>query len=88
VDRTIAQRDLRNDVASILREAQAGTRFTITVHGKPVARLVPLDAPAERRVDVDWATFMRIFETPVDKDFGADIDAGEPYIDWDNEPEW
>ncbi len=88
MERTIAQRDLRNDVAAILRDAEAGTRFTITVHGRPVARLLPLVASPPPRVDVDWATFMGIFETPVDGAFGADIDAGEASIDWDDEPEW
>ena len=88
MERTIAQRDLRNDVAAILREASAGTRFTITVRGTPVARLVPFEEAPARRVDVDWETFMRIFDTPVDLQFGADVDAGEPHIDWDNEPEW
>ena len=39
--RTIPQRELRNNVSAVLREAQAGTCFTITVRGRPVARLVP-----------------------------------------------
>lgn len=40
--RTIPQRELRNNVSAVLREAEAGTRFTITVRGRPVARLGPL----------------------------------------------
>ena len=85
MERTIAQRELRNDVAAVLREASQGTYFTITVRGAPVARLVPLDAPSGRQVDVDYATFLRIFDTPVDGQFLADIEAGEPYIDWSDE---
>ncbi len=44
--RTIPQRELRNDVSAVLREAQAGTCFTITVRGRPVARLVPFTESA------------------------------------------
>jgi len=38
---TIPQRELRNHVGEILRDAEAGTEFTITVRGRPVARLGP-----------------------------------------------
>ena len=38
---SIAQRELRNDSARILREVQEGREFVITVRGKPVARLSP-----------------------------------------------
>ncbi len=50
--RTIPQRELRNDVARVLREAEAGTEFVVTVRGRPVARLGPpreADEPAVRR---------------------------------------
>jgi prevent-host-death family protein len=40
--KTIPQRVLRNQSASVLREAEAGEEFTITVDGRPVARLGPL----------------------------------------------
>ena len=39
--RTIPQRELRNNISAVLREAQAGTQFVITVRGRPVARLGP-----------------------------------------------
>ena len=41
----IAQRELRNDVAAILRRVAAGESFTVTVRGEPVAELVPIRAP-------------------------------------------
>ena len=60
--RTIPQRELRNDIAGILREAEAGTEFTVTVRGRPVAKLGPLDeAPGPRRY-VDRETLRRFFE--------------------------
>jgi prevent-host-death family protein len=39
--KTIAQRDLRNQSGEILRQAEAGQQFTITVDGRPIAMLVP-----------------------------------------------
>jgi len=38
---TIPQKELRDNVADVLRRAQAGERFTITVAGRPVAGLGP-----------------------------------------------
>lgn len=38
----IASRDLRNDTAGVLRRVQSGDELTVTVRGKPVARLVPV----------------------------------------------
>ena len=39
---TIAQRDLRNRSGEILREAERGTSFVVTVDGRPVAQLGPI----------------------------------------------
>jgi prevent-host-death family protein len=39
--KTIAQRELRNQSGEILRQAEAGQQFTITVDGRPVAVLGP-----------------------------------------------
>lgn len=38
----VPSRDLRNDTAGVLRRVQDGDDITITVSGRPVARLVPL----------------------------------------------
>lgn len=40
---SIPARELRNDVSAVLRRVEAGERLTITVSGRPVADLVPLD---------------------------------------------
>lgn len=42
MDRTISQRELRNDTAAVLREVQAGKSFILTRNGTPVAELRPL----------------------------------------------
>jgi prevent-host-death family protein len=39
--RKIAQRELRNHSGEILREAEGGEQFLITVEGRPVALLSP-----------------------------------------------
>jgi prevent-host-death family protein len=38
---TIKQAELRNNNAEIMRRVAAGESFTVTVHGQPVADLVP-----------------------------------------------
>lgn len=49
---TVPQKELRNNVAEVLRRAEAGEDLTITVSGRPVAHLGPLErdawVPAER----------------------------------------
>lgn len=37
----VGVRDLRNDTARVLDAVQAGDRVTLTVHGEPVADIVP-----------------------------------------------
>jgi len=39
---TIPQGQLRNNIAAVLRRAERGERFTVTVAGRPVAELGPL----------------------------------------------
>jgi prevent-host-death family protein len=53
----IPQRELRNDISSVLRRAENGESFTITVNGRPVAELGPLrqnDSPPAS-LDDRWA---------------------------------
>lgn len=38
----VPQRELRNNTAGLLRRVDAGERLRITVHGHPVAELVPV----------------------------------------------
>ncbi|MBO9532380.1 MAG: type II toxin-antitoxin system prevent-host-death family antitoxin [Solirubrobacteraceae bacterium] len=44
---SIPQRELRNDVAGVLRRAEAGERLVVTVSGRPVAELGPIRARRE-----------------------------------------
>lgn len=49
--RTISQRELRNDNATVVRGVEAGESYTITRRGVPVARLVPVNDGADLRCD-------------------------------------
>lgn len=42
-------RDLRNDTARVIAAVEAGTPVTLTVHGRPVADIVPRQERRERR---------------------------------------
>jgi prevent-host-death family protein len=44
-------RELRNNVAAVLRRAGAGERIVVTVDGVPAAQIGPLEAPAATTVD-------------------------------------
>jgi prevent-host-death family protein len=79
-DRVIPQRELRNNVGDVLRAAEAGEVFTITVRGRPVARLGPMSGD-EPRVDVDRATIRRLLAEPVDAELAADLDSVEEPLD-------
>jgi prevent-host-death family protein len=80
-ERTIPQRELRNNVSAVLSAAEAGESFTVTVRGRAVARVVPLGDADQRRVDVDRATIRRILSLPVDEGFASDVDAAEAPVD-------
>jgi len=68
---TIAQRELRNNVSDVLRRAQSGERFTITVAGRPVAELGPATGP-DRSASI--AELQQILtSTPVDARWAEDL---------------
>jgi prevent-host-death family protein len=67
--RTIPQRELRNNSARVLREAEAGEVFTITVDGRPVATL----GPYRRREWVPAAAIREILATPTDETLIAEL---------------
>jgi prevent-host-death family protein len=68
---TIPQRELRNNVSEILRRAEQGERFTITVSGRPVAELGP---PASEGRGVTVPELWRLLaENPADPDWAEDL---------------
>ena len=48
---TVGVRELRNQVAALVRRAGAGDRVVITVDGRPVAQLSPLDPIGAPQID-------------------------------------
>ena len=60
--KTIPQRSLRNESGEVLRQAEAGERFVITVNGRPVALL----GPYERRQWVAAESVRELLATPTD----------------------
>lgn len=71
---TIPQRTLRNESGEILRRAEAGERFVITVHGRPVAVI----GPYERRRWVGAAAMRDLLATPTDPTLLDDLRQVEP----------
>ena len=77
---TIPQKELRNNVAEVLRRAEGGEEFTITVAGRPVAQL----GPAVKRRWVSGPPLQAVFDTPSPETLGEDIERlpaglGDPF---------
>lgn len=68
--RVIPQKELRNNVGEVLRRAEAGEEFTVTVAGRPVARL----GPARPRQWVKGAALEAVWQTPPPRTLAADIE--------------
>jgi prevent-host-death family protein len=65
----IPQKELRNNVADVLRRAEAGEEFTITVAGRPVAEL----GPSRRRRWVSGPDLEHVWGTPAPETLGDDL---------------
>ena len=77
---TIPQKELRNNSGEILRRAEAGERFTITVAGRPVANL----GPASRRQWISTNDLDDLWRLPADPSLARDLEAftgdlGDPW---------
>ena len=68
--RTVQQKELRNNVAHVLRQAEAGEEFTITVAGRPVARL----GPVAKRHWVSGPALRGVFQTPAPQTLHDDLE--------------
>jgi prevent-host-death family protein len=67
----IPQGKLRNDIAGVLRRAERGERFTVTVAGRPVAELGPL--PGARGLAAPQRLAAILAESPPDPSFSEDL---------------
>jgi len=68
----VASRDLRNDTAGVLKRVQDGEDVVITVNGKAVARLVPVQ-PARRRWLPRAELVRRLADAQADPGLRADL---------------
>ncbi|GIW20586.1 MAG: hypothetical protein KatS3mg065_0882 [Chloroflexota bacterium] len=72
--RTVSQRELRNQSATVIRLIQAGESVIVTRSGQPVAELRPIGPGRPVHRDVAVASARRL--PPVDpRRFRADLDA-------------
>jgi prevent-host-death family protein len=70
-EQEIPQRELRNDIANVLKRVAGGQRLRVTVRGRPVADLVPV---SEARRFVPRSEFGAILlEDPLDRRFQEDV---------------
>ncbi|MCV6986889.1 type II toxin-antitoxin system prevent-host-death family antitoxin [Mycobacterium shinjukuense] len=66
---SVGMRELRQNPAPVLRAVEAGAEVTVSVNGRPVARIVPVDAPVW--VDGDHAA--HIYTAEVDAQWAEDL---------------
>jgi len=67
---TVGLRELRQDASDLMRRVEAGEEITITVSGRPSARLVPA-RPTQWR---SWAELSELFRGAADVDWEQDRD--------------
>lgn len=68
---TVGLRELRQNASELVRRAEQGEEITITVAGRPGARLVPATSRAWRR----WSDVAELFAGPADPAWDADREA-------------
>jgi prevent-host-death family protein len=61
-DRTLPLREANQAFARIIREVEGGAAFTITRHGAPVARLVPIAGASRTLTAAQEAALARTIE--------------------------
>jgi len=67
---TVGLRELRQQASQLVRRVQAGEHVTITVSGRPAARLVPAEPHTWR----EFRDIAELFEGPSDPEWPADRD--------------
>lgn len=65
---TVGLRELRQNASELVRRAEEGEEITITVAGRPGARLVPAAPRAWRQ----WGSVAEVFTGPADPDWDTD----------------
>jgi len=68
----ILQRELRNNVSDVLRRAEGGEHFTVTVDGRPVPEVGPI--VGSRRLARPARLAEIVADTPVDESWAHELD--------------
>jgi prevent-host-death family protein len=66
----VGLRELRQQASELVRRAQEGESVTITVSGRPAARLVPAEPNTWRR----FQDIAELFDGPADSDWAEDLE--------------
>lgn len=66
----VGLRELRQAASDLVRRVEAGEEITITVSGRPSARLVPARQARWRA----WAEIEELFDGPADVEWESDMD--------------
>lgn len=77
---TVGLRELRQDASDLVRRVELGEEITITVSGRPSARLVPAAPPRWRT----WDEAAELFRGPADEEWASDRELldGELHDPW------
>lgn len=78
--KSVGLRELRQEASDLVRRVQAGEEITITVSGRPSARLVPARATQWR----SWVEIAELFRGPDDPDWERD----RQFLDTDVRDPW
>ena len=66
----IQHSELANHLPEVLRRAERGEQFTVTVHGRPVAHV----GPAKRKQWVSRPELATIWQTPAPQTLATDLE--------------
>ena len=65
VDKAISAADANRKFSQLLREVREGQAYVVTSHGRPVARIAPVDSGAQQREAAKVKLLKRLRNQPV-----------------------
>ena len=67
MEKAISAADANRNFSQLLREVREGRSYVVTSHGRPVARISPIDSKTEQRETAKVALLKRLRSQPVIK---------------------
>jgi prevent-host-death family protein len=71
VDKAISAAEANRHFSRILREVKQGDTYTVTSHGAPVAKIVPITADSAEQRRLAWETLMARLESQPAQNLGG-----------------